>query len=151
MTFGQGQRMILTFDTHVASITQISSMSKTLVIITWLAYSCRNRMLRHCPTNNRIIGGKKKGKWPLFLWEFKSFGPSFATVKACTILAIVNFVANNQFMHWHRLYCKETPKNCRAYHFNHRINAPTGLSKIVIKIRKLMNDTYIWFLVTDLW
>ena len=42
-----------------------------LVIITWLADSCRNRMLRHCPTDDRIIGGKKKGEWPLFLWEFK--------------------------------------------------------------------------------
>ena len=26
-------------------------------------------------------------------------------------------------------------ENCRAYHFSHRINAPTELSKIVIKIR----------------
>ena len=26
-------------------------------------------------------------------------------------------------------------ENCRAYHFNHRINAPTELSKRVIKIR----------------
>ena len=34
----------------------------SLVIITWLAYSCRNRMLRHCPTDDRIIGGKKKGE-----------------------------------------------------------------------------------------
>ena len=43
----------------------------SLVIITWLADSCRNRMLRHCPTDDRIIGGKKKGEWSLFLWEFK--------------------------------------------------------------------------------
>ena len=43
----------------------------TLVIITWLADSCRNRMLRHCPTDDHIIGGKKKGEWPLFLWELK--------------------------------------------------------------------------------
>ena len=43
---------------------------KTLVIITWLADSCRNRMLRHCPTDDRIIEGETKGEWPLFLCNF---------------------------------------------------------------------------------
>ena len=33
------------------------------------------------------------------LSSFGPFGPSFAQVKACAILAIVNFVANNQIMH----------------------------------------------------
>ena len=49
----------------------VKPLSQSLVIITWLADSCRNRMLRHCPTDDRIIDGKKKGEWPLFLWEFK--------------------------------------------------------------------------------
>ena len=115
-------------------------MALSLVIITWLAYSCRNRMLRHCPTDDRIIVAKRKVSDLCFCENLSSFDPSFAQVKACAIMAIVNFVTNNQIMHWHRLYCKETPKNCRAYHFNYRINAPTELSKIVIKIR----NAYVW-------
>ena len=90
-------------------------------------------MLRHCPTDGRIIGGKKEGEWPLFCENLSSFGPSFAQVKACAILAIVNFVANNQIMHRHGLYCKETPKTVEP--ITSIINAPTELSKIVIKIR----------------
>ena len=63
-----------------------------------------------------------------------------AQIKACAILAIVKFVASNKIMHWHRLYCKETPNNCRAYHLNHCINTPTEISKIMIKIR----NAYVW-------
>ena len=34
-----------------------------------------------------------------FCENLSSFGPSFAQVKACAILAIVNFVAKTQIMH----------------------------------------------------
>ena len=46
-----------------------------------------------------LLVSKRKVSDLCFCENLSSFGPSFAQVKACAILAIVNFVANNQIMH----------------------------------------------------
>ena len=77
----------------------------TLVIITWLAYSCRNRMLRHCPTDDRIIGGKKKGEGPLFLCNF---------LHSVWILAVEKVYKKVDW--WILSRCFERPQNVHGYH-----------------------------------
>ena len=61
---------IQTFSMWTVNDQFVSVVALTLVIITWLADSCRNRMLRHCPTDDRIIEDETKGEWPLFLCNF---------------------------------------------------------------------------------
>ena len=116
------------------------------MIITWLAYSCRNRMLRHCPTDDRITGGKKKGEWPLFLWEFKLLWSILCSSQSMCDIGNTKFCGQQPNNALTSAPLQGNTTKCRACHFSHRINAPTELSKIVIKIR----NAYVWH-IFDFW
>ena len=71
-------------------------------------------MLRQCPTDDRIIGGSSQSMCDIGNSQFCGQQSNYALTPALL---------------------QRNTENCRAYHFNHRIIAPTELSKIMIKIR----------------